>query len=180
MKSKFYSIFLLLMISTSGYYAQNQETLAKFIITDASLNGIDETPVLLEAGAYTVFYTSNNDGVLYMANVWPNNNSQSFGPMYSTKTATYNETFESYKADIFNFKWRYENDYDTKKGTADVQFTKIYKPQGIAFILKIIPENLDIIIYKGYMEGTIDFSIYKQSKKIYLFRKCKLLTCRNM
>ena len=35
---------------------------------------------------------------------------------------------------------------------------KVYKPQGVAFTVKIIPENLDIIVYKGYMEGTIDFS----------------------
>lgn len=161
MKSKFYSFLALLIFSTSGLFAQNQETLAKFIITDASSNGVDETPYLLKVGAYTVFYTSDNDGLLYMANVWPNNNSQSFGPMYSTETASYNETYETYKADFFYYNWRYVNDYDSKKGTAIVQFIKIYKPQGVAFILEIIPENLDIIIYKGYMEGTIDFSRYK-------------------
>lgn len=82
---------------------------------------------------------------------------QSFGSMYSAETETYNET---YKADVFYYNWRYTNDYDGKSGTAKVQLTKIYKPQGIAFVLKIIPENLDIIIYKGFMEGTINFSQY--------------------
>lgn len=161
MKSKFYSFLIWLIFSTSGLFAQNQETIAKFVITDASKNGIDYTPTYLKWGAYCVFYTSDNDGLLYMANVAPNNNSQSFGPMYSTETASYNETYETYKADVFYYNWRYINDYDSKKGTAKVQFTKIYKPQGIAFILKIIPEDLDIIIFKGYMEGTIDFSRYK-------------------
>ena len=161
MKSKFYSIIVLLVFTTSGLFAQNQETLAKFIITDASKNGVDITPYLLEGGCYSVFYTSDNDGLLYMANVCPNDNSQSFGPMYSTETASYNETYESYKADFFYYNWRYINDYDSKKGTAKVQFIKIYKPQGIAFILKFIPENRDISIYKGYMEGTVDFSGYK-------------------
>lgn len=139
-----------------------QKTIAKFIITDASTNGVDETPILLDQGAYTVFYTSRNDGLLYMANYWPKAGSQSYGPMYSSQTASYNETYESYKADIFHYRWRYINSYDSKKGTASVQFTKIYKPQGIAFVLKIIPENLDIIIYKGYMEGTLDFSQYNK------------------
>jgi hypothetical protein len=53
------------------------------------------------------------------------------------------------------------NDYDDKKGTAKIQLTKIYKPQGITFELKIIPENLDLIVYKGYMEGSLDFSVFK-------------------
>jgi hypothetical protein len=52
------------------------------------------------------------------------------------------------------------NDYDDKKGTATVQLIKIFKPQGITFILKIIPENLDVIVYKGYIEGSIDFSAF--------------------
>lgn len=160
MKRNLYSL-ILMILSTFGLFAQNQETVAKFIITDASKNGVDQTPYLLKAGAYTVFYTSNEDGLLYMANVWPNNNSQSFGPMYSTESASYNETYETYKADFFYYNWRYINNYDSKKGTAMVQFIKIYKPQGVAFILKIIPENLDIIIYKGYMEGSVDFSKYQ-------------------
>jgi hypothetical protein len=70
------------------------------------------------------------------------------------------ETYEDYKADFFYFNWRYMNDYNDKKGTATVQLIKIFKPQGITFILKIIPENLDVIVYKGYIEGSIDFSAF--------------------
>lgn len=160
MKLLFKISFALILTSFCFSVAAQQTTIAKFIITDASVNGVDNTPTILDQGAYTVFYTSDNDGLIYMANYWPKNGTQSFGPMYSSQTATYDETYETYKADIFYFNWRYINDYDSKKGTAKVQFTKIYKPQGIAFILKIIPENLDIIVYKGYMEGTIDFSKY--------------------
>ncbi len=137
--------------------SSEQNILAKFIITDASKNGFDNTTTILEQGAYTVFYTFENDGLIYMANYWPKNKSQSYGPMYSTKTTSYNETYE---ADIFNYNWRYTNDYDGKSGIAKIQLTKIYKPQGVSFILKIIPENLDVIVYKGYMEGSIDFSQY--------------------
>lgn len=161
MKSKFYPFLIFLIFLTNNLLAQNQETLAKFVITDASINDIDYTPTYLNWGAYSVFYTSDNDGLLYMANVAPENNSQSFGPMYSTQSATYDETYETYKADIFYYNWRYINDYDSKKGTAKVQFIKIYKPQGVAFILKMISENLDVVIFKGYMEGTIDFSRYR-------------------
>ena len=146
--------------SSNTSKSSNQEVLAKFIITDALFNGIDNTPTILDQGAYTVFYTTQDDGLIYMANYWPKDSTQSYGPMYSAETVQYNETFETYKADIFYYNWRYNNDYDGKSGPAKVQLTKIYKPQGVAFILKIVPENLDIIIYKGFMEGTIDFSQY--------------------
>lgn len=161
MKRKFYLIlaFCLILIS-SGIFAQRQETSAKFVITDASSNGVDITPYVLEAGLYTVFYTSDDDGLLYMANVSPNQESQSYGPIYSSQMASYDETYETYKAEIFYYNWRYINDYDSKKGTAKVQFTKIYKQQGIAFTMKIITEDLDVSIYKGYMQGSIDFSKY--------------------
>ena len=70
------------------------------------------------------------------------------------------EDDKNYEADIFFFQWRYINTYDTKKGTAKVELLKIYKPQGIYFELKIIPENLDILIYKGFMEGSLDLTVY--------------------
>lgn len=160
MKNKLYSILILLVLISNGVLAQRQETLAKFIITDATMNGVDATPTILSNKAYTVFYKSDNDGLIYMANVWPKSNSQSYGPMYSIENQKKRETYETYEADVFYFNWRYINTYDNKKGTAKVQVIKIYKPQGVAFTVKIIPENLDITVYKGYMEGTIDFSDY--------------------
>ena len=161
MKLKFLTLILLLSVTFINVsFGQRQETLAKFIITDATTNGVDETPTLLANKAYTVFYTSDKDGLIYMANVWPKSKSQSYGPMYSVESQKKSETYETYEADIFYFNWRYINTYDSKKGTAKVQVIKIYKPQGVAFTVKIIPENLDIIVYKGYMEGTIDFSDY--------------------
>lgn len=164
MKKILFIILICLPIVLYGQ-ATEQKTLAKFIITDATENGVDITPIIVNAGAYTVFYTSEDDGLIYMANVWAGSNSQSFGPMYGVEIENIDETSESYKTDIFTFNWRYYNDYDTKSGTAKVQVIKIYKPQGIAFSVKIIPEDLDIIIYKGYMEGTVNFERFNRSPK---------------
>lgn len=137
-----------------------QEEVARFVITDATQNGQDMTQDYLENGAYLVFYTSGDDNTLYMANFWPKTDSQSYGEVYSLETKSYEETSEQYEVDIIRFNWRYINTYDKKRGTAKVEVTKIYKPQGIAFIIKIIPENLDILIFKGYMDGSVDFSSY--------------------
>lgn len=161
MKNLFKIIVILFVFANTFSSNAQQKTLAKFIVTDASENGVDITPYALENGQCIVFYTADDDDdVINMANYWESVDSQSYGPMYATKTDEIKESDETYKADIFNFKWRYINTYDSKKGTASVTLTKVYKPQGVTFIVKIIPENLDILIYKGYMEGTIDFSNY--------------------
>lgn len=156
-------LVILTLISTSMFsFSQKEENnvIAKFIITEATINGIDETDTYLEQEAYIVFYTFEKDKLIYMANYWQKNNTQSFGPMYGTKSLNHKETSKTYEAKEFNFSWRYTNDYDNKTGTAKVLFTEIYKPNGVTFNIKIIPENLDVIILSGYMEGSIDFSDY--------------------
>lgn len=157
---KCYLIAIVVLLPQFIFADEKQEMLAKFVITDATQNGQDLTPAYLEDGAYIVFYTSGDDKSLYMANFWPKSKTQSYGAVYSMESKNFEETEKQYKADIFIFNWRYINTYDQKKGTAKVEVTKIYKPQGVAFIIKIIPENLDILIYKGYMEGSVDFKSY--------------------
>jgi len=158
MKSK-----LLLLLFTIGFSslctAQDQTTLAKFVIQDARNNGVDVTPVYLDVGGYIVFY-ENKFSQLYMANVMSKRNTQSYGRLYSVKHEKIPETDTEYEADIFDFRWSYINDYDRKKGTAQVRLVKIFKPAGVAFQCTIIPENLDVIEYKGYMEGSINFEKY--------------------
>lgn len=148
------------MLNTALVAQDNtQETLAKFIISDASLNSYDTTETYLEAGGYLVFYTLS-DGNLCMANVMSKKGTQSFGRLYDAEHNKIKETEENYEADIFYYKWRYINSYDSKKGTATVELVKIYKPQGVTFTIKIIPENLDVLIYKGFMEGTLNLNKY--------------------
>ena len=152
-------ILITQLISTCLFAQQPQKIIAKFINIDGTVNGEDFTPTLLEQGAYTVFYTHGNDS-LFMANYWPKNGTQSTGTLQKSKTALYNQKYGTYTADIFYFNWNFKNDYDSIRGTASVQITRVYKSQGVAVILKIIPENSDLIIYNGYMEGIIDFSVY--------------------
>ena len=111
LKTFFAIILTMFVISVSA----QQTTIARYIITEASQNGIDITTRLLDQGAYTVFYTSDNDGIVYMANRWPKNGTQSFGLTHSTQDASYDVPYETYKADIFYFDWQYLNDYKPKK-----------------------------------------------------------------
>lgn len=111
---KKYLIILTLLTSVQIAAAQ-QKTIARFIITDASINNQDYTETYLNAGGYIAFYTIN-DGNIYMTNIMSKRNTQSYGRLYAAETKNLNETYESYKADIFYFQWRYINTYDTKKG----------------------------------------------------------------
>ena len=153
-------VFALAMFFSTIASGQQQETLARFIISDAKMNDTDITPEVLANKAFIVFYKGGTHGQLFMANVWPVADTQSHGPIYAIESRSTKETYDSYAADVFHFNWRYQNTYDTNKGTATVQVIKIYKPQGVAFVIKIIPEDLDVLVYKGYMDGSLDRSFF--------------------
>lgn len=158
MKLKLF-LFLFVACFINICKAQEQTTLATFIIQDARVNKTDVTPFYLKAGGYIVFY-ENKFGQLCMANVMSNRNTQSFGRLYSVQHENIPETSTKYQADIFDFRWSYVNNYDSKEGTARVRLVKIFKPAGIAFECTIIPENLDLLEYKGYMQGSVNFEKY--------------------
>lgn len=156
-------VMLVSSISTPLYSqdkAIKQEIIAKFQISDGTTNGADITPNLLEQNAYLVIYKDVTTKIFYMANFWEKANSQSYGPIYGMEKKHINADSENYEADQVSFQWSYINTYDNKKGTANVQLLKIYKPQGVYFKMTIIPENLDVLVYKGYMEGTLDLGVY--------------------
>jgi hypothetical protein len=153
------SYLALISIFTVFTSFSQQTTIAKFVITDSKINGIDVTEAYVDAGGYIAFYTSGDEN-LYMTNIMSKRNTQSYGRLYSTQHKSLNETYQTYKADIFYFRWHYINSYDTKTGTATVKLIKIYKPQGVTFECFIVAENLDVMVYKGFMEGTVDLSQY--------------------
>jgi hypothetical protein len=152
---KYRLLVLMLIVSVSTAFAQKQTIIAKFIISDARFNGEDVTPTFLADGGYFVFYTINGDKEIYFGNIRTKSDSQSFGPTYNMEHTSTPETTKDYASDTFSFNWSYTNTYDSKKGTAKVRLVKIKKPVGIAFRLTMIAENLDVIDYKGYMEGSL-------------------------
>lgn len=166
MKKKLALFILFIVVGFNSFYSQNkmnnQETVAKLTILDWTKNGNNMSAEILDQKAFLVIYKNLETNELLMANFWEKNNSQSYGPIYSIESKQIEESDENYKTDFFFFKWGYVNTYDNKKGTAKVELLKVYKPQGIYFKMTIIPENLDILIYKGYMEGSLNLSVYER------------------
>ncbi len=154
------TIIFLIFLFPSICLGQEQKTLAKFIITESTLNGNDNTQFDIDRGGYFVFY-ENEYKKLCFANYAKNWDQQSYGELHNFESETLPETETTYKAHIFKYRWKYYNSYDTKTGYATIRMTKIYKPQGVVFTLKMILPNLDILEYTGYMEGSLDFNNYR-------------------
>jgi hypothetical protein len=134
--------------------SQTQSVIAKFVVTDARKNHLDYTKAYIANGAYFVFYITA-DKKVFFGSIMKNSNQQSYGEVSELIRSSTEQTSTEYATNTFNFKWSYNNTYDNAQGTAKVNLVKIDKPGGIAFEVKIIPENLDLLEYKGYMEGSL-------------------------
>lgn len=159
------AVFIISLIFNPIYSQEkknNQETFAKFQIIDWIKNGTDMTPVILDEKAFLVIYKNTETNELMMANYWLKSNSQSYGAIYNIEKKHLDENNENYAGNLFSFQWVYINTYDQKKGTAKVELLEVYKPQGTYFKMTIIPENLDILVYQGYVEGSLDLSVYER------------------
>lgn len=139
---------------------KTQEIIAKFQISDGTQNGVDITPTLLEQNAYLIIYRDMASKAIYMANFWEKNDTQSYGRAYSFEHEHIEESDQNYEADSYSFHWAYSNTYDNERGTAEIKLLKVYKPQGVYFKMTIIPEDLDVLVYRGFMNGTLDLTAY--------------------
>jgi hypothetical protein len=153
------TLLIILLIVPLYVFSQTQKIIAKFIISESTLNNYDNTKFDEERGGYFAFYEDTR-GKLCLANVADNWNQQSYGQLLNLTSKTYEETSTTYKSTIFSCRWKYYNSYDKNSGYATIQFIKTYKPQGIVFNLTMILPNLDKLSYIGFMDGTLNFENY--------------------
>lgn len=134
-----------LMLSFLGI---GQQVVSRFNVEKATFNHKNLGEEFVDQNVFTMFYTSPADGKLCMANVVTKTRTKSFGSVYDYKWKEKNPLIGKEKT-VFRFKWDYENTYDRKKGTADVTFTRIHELEGDLFVMKIVLENKDVIVFKG-------------------------------
>lgn len=161
---KIYTTLVLILLSFKPVFVQAQDItiLDKFIILDATMNSEDITPHMLSSEAFLSLYEVKEEEAMYFSNVQPRNESMSYGVIYDAEMEEFAETDESFGGVQLSFYWKYYNTYDDKTGTASVRIQKIFKPQGIYFEAIIVPENLDLLVYKGYVDGTLDLAAFDQ------------------
>ena len=137
----------------SNVFDNNKESFGKLYITNSLENQYDTTKTTLEAGAYMVFYANaiadkDNTG-LFMANVWPNNDSQSYGKTYNHKVFETPSSLSEAVVTNTLFKWDYANTYNSEKGSATVILEQKNSPDNGSFKMTIITSKLNMLIYKG-------------------------------
>ncbi len=147
-------ICIFLVVNCPVFSFGQIKVFAEAFVTYASSNGQDITNIAVENNEVIVFYTSDDDGLIYMSNYWVKTDSQSYGELTSTKK-TKKTTYHSFKADVQFYTWHYINSYDTNQGYAKIKLTKIYKPNQVAYIMEIFPENNDELVYKGELKGEL-------------------------
>ena len=149
---KRFFLLLFALVFTSGLTYAQEET--KLIILEAKIDKADYTDIYLQNQAFLVFYYTE-DEQLNMANVFPKEESQSYGKVSMwTEEKENPDTPEGYKTESFIFRWSYINTYDTKTGSAICKLKKIYKPSAIAYELQMLTEDASTLEFKGYIDGT--------------------------
>jgi hypothetical protein len=149
-------IFILLFSFSAFSFAQEQEKLFELRILEFDNNGEDYTSWIAERKQSFIIYT--NEGEDYLANYCNSctDNTQSYGKIYNfEKIDSGEETDKQYAFTHFTFTWRYFNNYDNKSGSADMSLFIIHKPNGSTFTLKMILSNMEVLIYKGYIEESL-------------------------
>lgn len=143
-----------LVAATASVFAQGGKDEVRFYVMKATIDGVDVTKQIEGKGVYTVFY--EQDGEIYMANVWEATHSQSWGPIRKLRHKSVDATDKEYSRDEYLFEWSYKNTYDKEKGVCKVLLSKVYTPNGVVSVLKILQKSGELTEYVGYMDGSLD------------------------
>lgn len=152
---KKYIIVIGILLTPLLVFAQDQKVISKFRILEARHNGVDFTDWSLSQNNYLVLFT-DDDGETCLSNV--TDEGQSYGGSSLLDYKEHPETKDTYSMLVYQFRWKYHNTYDSHRGSAIIELTVIHKPHASNFELKMIQENMDVNVYKGYIDGSIDFS----------------------
>lgn len=149
--------FVLFLSATAQHKSTKEKTPDKYIVTESKYNGVDNSEFDLDREGFLSFMELDDSGKVHLVNASAVYDDFSHGPISKIEHTKSVETGDEYGSDSFNFKWNYSNSYDDEMGYATVRFTRIFKPQGTIFQMRMILPNLDLIEYSGYLEGTVNF-----------------------
>lgn len=151
--------FILFLFVSENIFAQS--AFAKFDILQATIDGEDQTAWALGREQFLMFY-SNEDDQITLSNNCGNCDDYSSGKVKLLDIKVIEETENTYKKIAYKFRWRFYNSYNSEKGEAYIEMTKIYRPYSTDFEMTIFLENDGILEYKGEMrkeeleEGVVD------------------------
>lgn len=154
---KTFTLFFAACLFSVAANAQKLERLTDddFVLSiiQVTIDGKDCTEVFLENEAFLALY--ERDGKLYFANCWQKAGTQSYGSITILEHKENNDA--EYPTETTSLLWRYANTYDDKTGTANILMRLTYRPISVAFELSILTESAELLIFKGYVNGSLEW-----------------------
>ena len=133
--------------------AKRQKVLARFIVTEAWINGVNLSDVYVTNKAYFAFYKTGSEPIA-LGGVIGDARHQAFGHVSYIAAKRLKQTSSKESTDKQSFTWTYENNFDGGHNTANVELTKQYTPNKVEFELLVETQDHNRLLFKGYMGDT--------------------------
>lgn len=134
---------------TNGTY---QELDLTYKITKYMIDGVNYDDLAQKGDIALSFYMCES-GVVCFANIWRNNNTQSYGGVSDFKVHEYSETEDRHACTKFTFTWHFLNTYDYDSGDAEVSMYNIYIGNSVMLLGEItVLKTNSILLFEGYLE----------------------------
>ncbi|MCT4236448.1 hypothetical protein HZP42_08635 [Elizabethkingia anophelis] len=117
----------------------------KYFITESTKGGWDNSQFDIAREGHVVFYEMGKE--VYMADVSGKCDQQTYGKIDQMITTSP----KSAKFPTSTFRWKYQNIYDNKRGSAMVKLHKYYESGEIRFTMQILSSDSKTVIYKGFV-----------------------------
>lgn len=117
----------------------------KYFITESTKDGRGNSQFDIDRGGHIVFYKMGKE--VYMADISGKCDQQTYGKIDQMVTTSP----KSAKFPTSTFRWKYQNTYDNKTGTAMVKFHKYYESGEMKFTMQILSSDSNTITYKGFV-----------------------------
>lgn len=118
---------------------------SKYFVTESSKNGWYSSDFEVNRGGHIVFYEMAKE--IYMADISGKCDQQTYGKIDQMVTTS----SKLAKFPTSTFRWKYQNTYDNKIGTAIVKFHKYYESGEMKFTMQILSSDSNTITYKGFV-----------------------------
>lgn len=119
----------------------------RYIVTEARINKLDYSNDYFDQGQYLAFYSKKN-GESGFLNSTADHTEYSYGQILNMKRMKMEE--DGCKGETIYFRWKYRNSYDKDSGYAFVQLKRLYRENGVEFLIKIVSNKLEMIEFSGF------------------------------
>lgn len=145
------SIFLLFTLTSF----QTNQTISKFIITGATMDGKDATELFVSRGDQIIFYKCSTNDICMTLFGETFNEHFYYGKIYYDKNQTtlFPKTSLGYALRKFNFKCKFE-----EGGWIYMKVSEMTSSAANTFIINVSYSDSPMVLeYRGYIKGSLNF-----------------------